>query len=450
MRAVLLVTTRAGEGELRYGAGVALGDADTVVTNLHVVGTDDRVWLLPYDPERTTWSPLEGGVGRLVFAEERRLVEAEVVATDPVLDLVVLRPRAAVPGVVPVQAREEPAQVGEAVFALGHPQESAWSSTAGVVSALHAGVIQHDAPINRGNSGGPLLDSSGALLGVNTMKLLGGTEGVGFARPVGLVLGVVDAERQRPDRGLDRSTPLAAVRSCEAAQDVRVSALVDCVDWEYSLRLELGALELAARWLGLDAAQRARLSAEAEPLLRGPMLARKQHRIAQHMLGVDLGDIPPRPEPPNPWGSPEARAEHLRSGGVAARLEQESARVDALWAARAERLARLNGMVEDLVTASDTYREARRLGLRVDEVITPTADLAWVRLTGRNLDGSAWTYSECWVRREGAWRQPIACGADERALLPTSWPPPALDAEELTPRTALSLARWVAGLLGDS
>ena len=87
-------------------------------------------------------------------------------------------------------------QVGDGVVAIGSPFGLAESMTSGIISALHRGitspnhytisdVIQTDAPINHGNSGGPLLNASGQVIGVNTQiqSDSGGSDGVGFAVP---------------------------------------------------------------------------------------------------------------------------------------------------------------------------------------------------------------------------------------------------------------------------
>lgn len=83
---------------------------------------------------------------------------------------------------------------GEQVYAIGSPlaQELSFSVTRGIVSSplrLFSGhaYLQHDAAINPGNSGGPLVDAQGRLVGVNTWKIVGGVQGLGFAIPVEIV-----------------------------------------------------------------------------------------------------------------------------------------------------------------------------------------------------------------------------------------------------------------------
>jgi S1-C subfamily serine protease len=119
------------------------------------------------------------------------VVDADVVGTDPLSDLAVLRARGDVPPPVPL-GDAAGLRVGQLVIALGNPLGLAGSVTAGIVSALGRSlptasgrvvdeVIQTDAALNPGNSGGVLADGAGRMVGVNTA--LAGI-GVGLAVPV--------------------------------------------------------------------------------------------------------------------------------------------------------------------------------------------------------------------------------------------------------------------------
>ncbi len=181
-----------GPGGLRPGAGVQSGsgflwdEAGHVVTNAHVVQ----------------------GAGQLaVRLASGEVVRGEVVGAAPNFDLAVLRidrPRL-LPPPVPLGSAED-LQVGQLAYAIGNPFGFDQSLTAGVISALQRrlptsggreipDVIQTDAAVNPGNSGGPLLDSSGRLIGVNTaiFSPSGASAGIGFAIPVGVVNRVVPA-----------------------------------------------------------------------------------------------------------------------------------------------------------------------------------------------------------------------------------------------------------------
>ncbi|MGC8782743.1 MAG: S1C family serine protease [Anaerolineae bacterium] len=132
-------------------------------------------------------------------------VPATVVGSDPVNDLAVLKVDSVPAGVTPVPAGESARlKVGQTAIVLGNPfGRFDRTMTVGVISALNRtietdttvlrGVIQTDAAINRGNSGGPLLDLQGRLIGVNTAiySPTGTSAGVGLAIPVDKVRRVV-------------------------------------------------------------------------------------------------------------------------------------------------------------------------------------------------------------------------------------------------------------------
>jgi S1-C subfamily serine protease len=132
---------------------------------------------------------------------------ASVVGTDPLNDLAVIRVDAVPDGVQPLQAATSAdLLVGQTALAIGNPfGQFDRTMTVGIISALNRtietegtvlrNVIQTDAAINQGNSGGPLLDSNGRLIGVNTAiySPTGTSAGVGLAIPVDRVVQVVPA-----------------------------------------------------------------------------------------------------------------------------------------------------------------------------------------------------------------------------------------------------------------
>jgi S1-C subfamily serine protease len=156
------------------GSGVAITPDGFLLTSAHVVaGTDSR--------------------GRASFADGRDLA-FEVVGADPLSDLAVLR--AGADDLVPAElGNAEELRVGQLVVAIGNPHGFAGSVTAGVVSALGRSlptrsgstvrivdnVIQTDAALNPGNSGGALADSRGRVVGINTA--IAGI-GLGLAVPI--------------------------------------------------------------------------------------------------------------------------------------------------------------------------------------------------------------------------------------------------------------------------
>ena len=143
------------------GSAVAITPDGFLLTSAHVVQRSRRV--------------------RATFTDGREL-EVDVVGTDPLSDLAVLRAREATRSVAATLGDAEKLRVGQLVVAIGNPHGFAGSVTAGVVSALgrslptRAGattrwvdnVIQTDAALNPGNSGGALADGLGRVVGVNT------------------------------------------------------------------------------------------------------------------------------------------------------------------------------------------------------------------------------------------------------------------------------------------
>lgn len=178
----IVATTQGGRAE---GSGLVIDNQGDIVTNQHVVDGATALTLR--------------------FADGTR-ASARVVGQDASSDLAVIRATGVdASKLKPLTlADSSKLQVGSGVIAIGSPYGLAGSLTVGVISALdrsiqapnHAtigGAIQTDAPINHGNSGGPLLDTSGRVIGVNSQieSGSGDNSGVGFAIPANTVQRVV-------------------------------------------------------------------------------------------------------------------------------------------------------------------------------------------------------------------------------------------------------------------
>jgi serine peptidase DegS len=166
--------------ERSLGSGVIVDESGHIVTNHHVIANADSV--------------------RIQLADGR-IADAKVVGRDPDTDLAVLKIDLT-PLPIAVLGRSDQLKVGDVVLAIGNPIGLSQTVTHGIVSATsrqQLGIaaledfIQTDAPINVGNSGGALVDSSGALIGINTAIVAKnlGVEGIGFAIPVNMVRGVL-------------------------------------------------------------------------------------------------------------------------------------------------------------------------------------------------------------------------------------------------------------------
>ena len=171
-------------GREQSGTGVVWDGAGHVVTNNHVVAGTREVAI------------------RFASGE---VVGASIVGTAPNYDLAVVRLRDTrnLPRPITVGSSAD-LKVGQAAYAIGNPFGLDQSLTTGVISALKrrlptnggreiGNVVQTDAAVNPGNSGGPLLDSAGRLIGVNTAIISpsGSNAGIGFAIPVDTVNRVV-------------------------------------------------------------------------------------------------------------------------------------------------------------------------------------------------------------------------------------------------------------------
>lgn len=144
---------------------------------------------------------VEGGTEINVVLNDNTTLPADLVGTDPRTDIALLRIRTDRQLTAVDFGNSDDAQVGDWVLAIGNPFGLASSVSAGIISArsrdirqgLYDDFIQTDAAINRGNSGGPLFDMSGKVVGINTAiySPSGGSIGIGFAIPSNLARGIV-------------------------------------------------------------------------------------------------------------------------------------------------------------------------------------------------------------------------------------------------------------------
>jgi serine protease DegQ len=148
---------------------------------------------------------VEGGRKFTVDLTDGRIFDAVLVGTDKATDLAVLKFNA--PGLSEIEiVNSDQLRTGDLAFAVGYPLGLDQTLTMGVISGLgRSGMgdriedyIQTDAAVNSGNSGGPLLDSRGRLIGINTSILSGGgggNDGIAFAVPSRILMYVVDQLR---------------------------------------------------------------------------------------------------------------------------------------------------------------------------------------------------------------------------------------------------------------
>ena len=157
------------------GSGVCVADGGYILTNSHVINDANRI---------------------VLYLSNKSSATAKVIYENPVLDLAILKSSKSLPYLS--LGDSDSLSVGEDVLAVGTPLSLSLTHTftKGIVSAVNRtlkvdssegegymqNLIQHDASLNPGNSGGPLLNSKGEVVGINTLKITSG-EGIGFAIP---------------------------------------------------------------------------------------------------------------------------------------------------------------------------------------------------------------------------------------------------------------------------
>ena len=156
------------------GSGIVIDNNGNILTNNHVV---------------------DGATSVTVKFSNGKTASAKVLGTDAINDLAVINVDAAnVSGITPLTlGNSDDVQVGQMAIAIGNPYGYDNTVTVGVISGLnrsiggsgYSGMIQTDAALNPGNSGGPLLDASGSVIGINTAieSTSTGAKGIGFAIP---------------------------------------------------------------------------------------------------------------------------------------------------------------------------------------------------------------------------------------------------------------------------
>ena len=172
------------------GSGFIISPDGYVVTNNHVISAE---------PGKDT--PVDSIT---VTMSDRKEYKARIIGRDPLTDLALLKIDATNLPYVKF-GNSQAARVGDWAIAIGNPFGLGGTVTAGIVSALHRNIgsgqydryIQTDASINQGNSGGPLFDLDGNVIGINTaiFSPTGGNVGLGFSIPAELAKPVVDQLR---------------------------------------------------------------------------------------------------------------------------------------------------------------------------------------------------------------------------------------------------------------
>jgi S1-C subfamily serine protease len=209
-KAVVHITTKTAQRELLFlevpaegtGSGSIIDGQGHILTNYHVVEGAQEIRVTLHDGES---------------------FDAGLVGYDPPNDIAIIKINAAAETLSPIVLGDSSRlRVGQSVYAIGNPFGLERTMTTGIISSLNRSlptrggrtmksIIQIDAALNRGNSGGPLIDSRGRLIGMNTAiaSSTGENTGVGFAIPVDTIKRVAaqliaDGKVIRPEAGISR------------------------------------------------------------------------------------------------------------------------------------------------------------------------------------------------------------------------------------------------------
>jgi S1-C subfamily serine protease len=226
---VVSVITTLGHGAAAQGSGIVLDTAGYILTNEHVI---------------------QGQKGVRVSFSNSDNVRAKVIGSDASTDLAVLKVDLPASALHPLPLGDSASvEVGDSVVAIGNPFGLDRTLTAGIISAIHRQIsapnnfaitnaLQTDAAINHGNSGGPLIDRSGAVIGINAQlpsnSEVNGNVGVGFAIPIDIAKTVIPALKahghvSHPWLGLEGDTidsSLANAARVPADSGVLIEAMV--------------------------------------------------------------------------------------------------------------------------------------------------------------------------------------------------------------------------------
>jgi serine protease Do len=163
------------------GSGFVIDSSGIVITNNHVISEANEV--------------------TVIFTDGQKL-KAEIIGKDTKVDVAVLRVKPDKPLKAVKFGDSDKSRVGDWVMAVGNPFGLGGSVTAGIISARNRNIesgpydnyIQTDASINKGNSGGPLFNMDGEVIGINTAILSpsGGSIGIGFATPANTVTPIIE------------------------------------------------------------------------------------------------------------------------------------------------------------------------------------------------------------------------------------------------------------------
>jgi len=306
------------------GSGFVIDPAGLIVTNNHVIATADQI---------------------TVTLADDTILQAQVIGRDAVTDLALLKVQPKAPLPAATWGDSSKVRVGDWVLAIGNPFGLGGTMTAGIISAtardIHSGpyddYLQTDASINRGNSGGPMFDLSGAVIGINTViySPSGGSIGIGFAIPSALAQPIIEQLKAtgKVERGWigARIQPLTDELAESVGLDKSRGAMIAAIDPgspAAQAKLQPGDVILSYDGKPIDRSrQLPRLVADTPPDKQVKLSIwrdGKEHEADLKIVALDPNRPPPAaPAPEKPKPPPTVEAFGLRLARPTAEVRKQ-------------------------------------------------------------------------------------------------------------------------------
>ncbi|MDP4797051.1 MAG: DegQ family serine endoprotease [Rhodospirillales bacterium] len=244
------------------GSGFIVDEKGYVVTNNHVIQDADEIWVILHDDTR---------------------LKAKLVGRDTKTDLAVLKVEYKDPLPIAPLGDSNVEQIGDWVIAIGNPFGLGGTVTAGIISArgrdINSGpyddYLQTDASINRGNSGGPMFNMAGEVIGINTaiFSPTGGSVGIGFAIPTSTATPVIkqlikNGEVRRGWLGVHIQSVTDEIAESLGLKDAKGAMIASVVEGGPAASADLKAGDVVLQFGGVDVLEMRRLPkivADVEP-----------------------------------------------------------------------------------------------------------------------------------------------------------------------------------------
>jgi serine protease Do len=266
------------------GSGFVIDEKGLIVTANHVIGSADDI--------------------EVIFSDGRML-RAKVVGTDREIDIAVLQVISQTPLKAVKFGDSDAVQVGEPVIAVGNPYGIGETVTAGIISARHRNLpgkrydsfLQTDAAMNRGNSGGPLFNMAGEVIGINTaiFSPSGDSIGLGFSTPSATAMPVIEQlesfhETRRGWLGVDVQNLTGALSESLGINGTRGALISQLYDNSPATKAGLQTGDVVVALGGAYVTDAQDLRTQLEPMTEGQNLAVSIIRNSQAItLNVVLG-----------------------------------------------------------------------------------------------------------------------------------------------------------------